>query len=71
MLTTHKLSVILLTLFIGFATACDNNSGPDNDTPRYFEFTHQGEGADYTFVAKTSNPEVISKVEEELSKPIE
>ncbi|MCW9707017.1 BP74-related protein [Fodinibius salsisoli] len=69
--TTHRLSVIMLALFIGFVTNCNNNSGPDNESPHYFEFTHQGEEINYTFVAKTSSPEVISKVEDELSKPMD
>lgn len=57
--------ICLLTLF----TAC--GTGNDDDGTRYYRFTHEDDDIDYTFVAKTSNTEVISKVEQELQKPFD
>lgn len=56
----------MLLFFI--AAACGTNND-DND--RYFEFTHESDDINYSIVAKTSNPDVIAKVEQELSKPFD
>lgn len=72
MRTHHRFMLVLLTLCIGvISTACESTSSSDDSGPRYFKFTHQDENIDYTFVAKTSDPEVISKVEDQLSKPMD
>lgn len=58
------LSVIcLITLF----TACGTEN--DGDGTHYYRFTHEDDDIEYTFVTKTSNTEVIAKVEQELQKP--
>lgn len=49
-------------------SSCTTSSNGDNTT-RYFEFTHKDEEITYSFIAKTSDPDVISTVEEELNKP--
>jgi alpha-L-fucosidase len=59
------LPIIFLFLLI---TACGTEN--DNST-RYYWFTHESDDIDYTFVAKTSNSEVIAKVEQELQKPFD
>lgn len=41
----------------------------DKPEERYVEFTHRDEKIDYTFVAKTSDPDVIGKVEDQLALP--
>lgn len=63
--------VIYLTTILLFAllSACSTDS--DDDNARYFEFIHESDDINYTIVAKTSDPEVIAKVEQELSKPFE
>lgn len=58
-------AICLLMLF----TACGTEND-DNET-RYYRFTHQSDDIEYSFVAKTSNQEVIAKVEQELQKPFE
>lgn len=60
------LSVIcMLTLL----SACGTEN--DDDDTRYYRFTHESDDIDYTFVAKTSNSDVIARVEEELEKPFD
>lgn len=55
----------LLILF----SACGTEN--DDDGTRYYRFTHENEDIQYTFVAKTSNSDVIAQVEEELEKPFD
>lgn len=64
----YRIIHILLLLFL--LTSCDIFSSNNNDE-RFFEFTHQDEEIDYIFTAKTSDPEVIQKVENQLSLPFE
>lgn len=56
-------------LLFAFMMACSTDS--DDDSARYYEFTHQSDDVNYTLVAKTSNQEVIAKVEQELSLPFD
>lgn len=57
--------VLLLLILI----SCSTDSGDEGD--RYYEFTHQDEEIDYIFTVKTSDPEVIDRVEEQLKMPFE
>ena len=57
--------ICLLTLF----GAC--GTGNDEDGTQYYRFTHEDSDVDYTFVAKTSNSEVVAKLEQELQKPFD
>lgn len=59
------LSIILLALL----SACSTDSEVDN--ARYFEFTHESDDIHYTIIAKTSDPGVIARVEQELAKPFD
>lgn len=58
-------TICLLMLF----TSC--GTGNDDDGTHYYRFTHQDDDIEYSFVAKTSNQEVIAKVEQELQKPFD
>lgn len=54
-----------------FMMACDSNSSNGEMESRYFEFTSGDESINYSFIAKTSDPEVIGKIEEELERPLD
>ena len=51
--------------------SCDSAGGPGDGTPetRHFEFLHTTSSK--TFVAGTTDPEVIEEVEAQLDKPLE
>lgn len=52
--------------------ACNTFTSTEKDTsPHYYEFTHKDGETNYSFIAKTSDPEVIAKVESELKKPLD
>ncbi|MBN2732012.1 MAG: hypothetical protein JXR26_06260 [Balneolaceae bacterium] len=52
-----------------FAFGC-NTTSTDNSGPRYYEFTSSNShSGSYNFVAKTSDPAVIDKVEAQLELP--
>lgn len=63
-------TIYILPLFL-MLTSCGIFGSNNNDGERYFEFTHQDEEIDYIFTAKTSDPEVIQKVENQLSLPFD
>lgn len=50
---------------------CSSSSSSDETGERYYEFTHRDSNEDYSIVARTSDPDVIAKVEEELERPTE
>ncbi|WP_185958252.1 BP74-related protein [Fodinibius sediminis] len=60
-----------MSLLILFFAACDTNSGNGEIEPHYFEFAHEDGKTSYRFVAKTSDPGVIDKVEKQLQLPFE
>ncbi len=60
------LSVICLLTIL---SACGIQN--DDDNTRYYKFTHESDDIEYSFVAKTSNSDVIARVEEELEKPFD
>lgn len=55
----------LSLLMIGFGCS-SSTSGSDDGDVRYYEFTHADQGEDYSMIARTSDPEVIDKIESEL-----
>ena len=59
-----------VVLLFGVTAGCSTSS-PEQPSARFYEFTHQDKQNDYRFVAKTSDPEVIDRIEEELTKPFE
>lgn len=64
----QKIFYLTAVLLFTIITAC----GTENeDGTRYYKFTHQDKDVNYTFVAKTSNSEVIAKLEQELQKPFD
>ncbi len=67
----YRISIIaiLLMTFFSIFSACSSTSGDDDDQTKYYEFTHADQEVDYSIVAKTSDPDVIQKVEEELARP--
>lgn len=67
---SRKAIYLTTILLLAFFTACSTNTDDDNDT-RYYEFTHENDDISYTIVAKTSEPEVISAIEDELQKPFD
>lgn len=67
----HRFTYLTVILFAVAASACEVASDTPTKPPRYFEFTHQNGENEYTFVAQTSVPGIIDKVEDELSKPLE
>ena len=69
MLSLEKLLTISAILLLLLFSGCGTNN--DDDNVKYYEFTHESEDINYSIVAKTSNPDVIAKVEDELSKPFE
>lgn len=72
MLSHYRLIYAVIIFILILATAaCDISSEAPTEEPRYFEITHQNGENDYSFVVQTSVPEVIEKVEEELSRPFE
>jgi len=69
MMFSHKIfnfATLFLLLFIIMACGTENDDGP-----RFYRFTHQSDDINYTIVAKTSNPQVIAKAEQELQKPFD
>lgn len=60
------LSALCLLMLL---SAC--GTGNDDDGTHYYGFTHEDDDIEYSFVAKTSNQEVIAKVEQELQKPFD
>ena len=70
MMVLRLIKAAVYIVLLGGFVSC-SNPGSDQDTNRYYAFTHQGDQADYGFVAKTSDREVISRIEEELDKPLE
>lgn len=48
-----------------------NPASNSEQEPRYFEFTSSDENIDYSFVAKTTDPEVIEKAESQLQLPLD
>lgn len=69
MIFSKKIIYLAAIMLISIFSACSTDS--DEDEARYFEFTHESNDINYTIVAKTSDPEVIAKVEQELSKPFD
>ncbi|WP_234567142.1 BP74-related protein [Rhodohalobacter sp. 614A] len=67
---SRKAIYLITILLLAFFTACSTNTDDDNDA-RYYEFTHENDDISYTIVAKTSEPEVISAIEDELQKPFD
>lgn len=65
----QKLFYVSVTCMLLFLSAC--GTGNDDDDTRYYRFTHQSDDIEYSFVAKTSNSDVIASVEEELEKPFD
>lgn len=65
----NRLIPLLSVLLLLFAISCSTDS--DDQDNRYFEFTHQNEEINYSFTAKTSDPEVIAKIEDQLDMPFE
>ncbi|MDR8394575.1 hypothetical protein NC796_25745 [Aliifodinibius sp. S!AR15-10] len=61
----------LLWLFSLLFALSSCGTSTDGEEVRYYEFTHQDEEINYSFIAKTSNPDVIANVEEELAKPFD
>ncbi len=59
----------IVIIFALIATACSTSNNEDD--ARYFEFTYESDEIDYSIVAKTSDPDVITNVEAELSKPFD
>jgi hypothetical protein len=61
-------TIILLLLLTAYCTTSSDNNKPEN---RYFEFTHADEEIDYRFIAKTSDPDVIDTIEQQLQQPFD
>jgi hypothetical protein len=60
--------------FIGLlmtSLGCNSTSSSSEEGERYYEFTHVDEGVDYSIIAKTSDPDVIAKLEEEMELPFD
>lgn len=68
MLSIQQLVLFLTLSFIVIGLSCTSSTDGDPE-PHYYEFTHQDDSVDYSFIAQTSDPQVIEKVEEELAKP--
>lgn len=66
---SQKIFYLSVICFLMLFTACDTEN--DDDGTHYYRFTHADDDIEYSFVAKTSNSEVIAKVEQELQKPFE
>lgn len=61
---------LLLAMAIVLA-GCDSGGQPPTDRTRYFRFLYTHDSNPTTFVAATSDAEVLSDVEDQLEKPIE
>jgi len=63
---------LLLCLSLFFTSSLLISCGTEtDDNPRFFRFTHESDDINYTFMAQTSDDEVITKIEEELEKPFD
>ena len=60
--------ILLLTCFTIFIS-CNSTSNDGDDQTKYYEFTHADSKINYSIIAKTSDPEIIEKVEDELARP--
>ena len=68
MISTQNIFYLTAASLVLILTAC----GTENDnSSRFYQFTHEDEDVNYTFVAKTSDSEVIAKLEQELQKPFD
>lgn len=63
--------IFFLTAFCSLILLSACGTGNDDDGTHYYRFTHEDDDIEYTFVAKTSNQEVIAKVDQELQKPFD
>lgn len=66
----HQLISIFFAGLLIISIGCNPISNNGGEESRYFEFTH-GDSEDYSFVAKTSDPEVIEKLENQLELPFD
>lgn len=64
----NRILQITIAFLLIFSMACDTSSNNGETASRYFEFTHMNEEIDYSFIAKTSDPEVIDKIEDQLER---
>jgi len=69
MFDTALRSLILLAATGFLLGACDSTGGTPGEELRYFEFVHTETSG--TFIAATSDPEVLNAIESQLSKPPE
>ncbi len=61
----HFLAIFLVLLL---TTHCTTSADSDPES-HYFEFSHADEEIDYRFIAKTSDPDVIETIEQQLEQP--
>lgn len=66
MILLHRLFSLAIILLTSLLISCGTES---EDDTRFYRFTHESADVNYSFVAQTSDEEVIAKVEEELQKP--
>lgn len=65
-----SINVILIMACFCIFSSCSSTSGDEGDQTKYYEFTHSDSEVDYSIVAKTSDPDVIQKVKNELARPL-
>lgn len=66
----HRFSHVITGFLFITLTACSLSPEDEESDTRYYEFTHRDEEIDYSFVAKTSDPAVVAKVEDQLALPL-
>jgi hypothetical protein len=67
----HRLLTIAVIFSLALILSCSGTSPDDENTPHFYEFTHSDGSISYSFVAETTDPEVIEKAENQLQLPLE
>lgn len=65
----QKIFYLSALCFLMLLSAC--GTGNEDDDSHFYRFTHENNDIEYSFVVKTSNREVIAKIEQELQKPFD
>lgn len=67
----YRLIQIAISGLLLISMSCDSTTDNSDEGERYYEFTHADQGVEYSIIARTSDPEVIDRIEDELDLPFE
>lgn len=67
----YRFVPVISVFFLLLSAGCSTSPDRDGGGTRYYQFVHKDGEEVYAFIAKTSDPGVIARVEEELARPFE